>query len=217
MSWWVKAVIGLAVVAVLGALTVVPVRAVGNAVTPVSQTAVAAQGGCGSLTLDADLESSGRAPILDVWGLTRVEVTMTEPTITTASTDACDDVVLTGGVLVFDPNCDVPVEAPEDAALEVTAGEPEERCDGDGWSLVPWADAFTVEDLTPDGQSFAYAGERLSLGSSFVLGDRWCAGAQYFIEQRWTEGDGSYLNVPAEEIATGDLCIETRPATAGAL
>ena len=217
MSWWVKTVIGLAVVAMLGALTVVPARGVGEAVTPVSQTAVAAEGGCGSLTLEASLESSGRAPILDVWGLTRVDVTMVEPTITTATTDACeDDIVLTGGALVFDPNCDVPDEAPEDAAAEMIAGEPEERCGGDGWSLVPWSDAFTVEDLAPGGQSFTYSGERLSLGSALVLGDRWCAGVQYFIEQRWQNASGAGSNVPAEEIAAGDLCIETRPATSGA-
>ncbi|WP_084127817.1 hypothetical protein [Demequina sp. NBRC 110055] len=213
MAWWVKAGIGAAIVVVVAALTVVPVRAVGDAVTPVSQTAAAAQDGCGAITLEADLESSGRAPVLDVWGLTRVDVTMVEPTITTAATDACeDDVVLTGGVLVFDPNCDLPVEAPEELDAGLDPGAPEERCGGNGWSLVPWADSFALEDLVPGGQSFAYAGERLSLGSSFVLGDRWCAGAQYFIEQRW----GGTLNVPAEEIATGDLCIATRPAGASA-
>ncbi|WP_084102254.1 hypothetical protein [Demequina sp. NBRC 110051] len=212
MAWWVKTVIGLAAVAVLGALTVVPARAVGDAVTPVSQTAVAAQDGCGAITLEADLESSGRAPLLDLWGLTRVEVTLTDPTITTAATDTCDDdIVLTGGALVFDPNCDLPIETDEEALVDLGSGEPERRCGGDGWSLVPWADALALDDLAPGGQSFTYTGERLSLGSAFVLGDRWCAGAQYFIEQRW----GGNLNVPAEEIAAGDLCIETRPATSG--
>lgn len=217
MAWWVKAAIGLAVVAVLGALTVVPVRGVGDAVTPVSQMAVAAQDGCGAITLDATLESSGRAPLVDVWGLTRVEAAMIDPTITTVATEACeDDVVLTGGALVFDPNCDEPLVVDEQAAADTNPGEPEPRCGGDGWSLVPWADAFALKDLVPGGQSHTYTGERLSLGTSLVLGETWCAGSMLFVEQRWSNEGGSFVNVPAEEIAAGDLCIETRPATPSA-
>ncbi|WP_084077206.1 hypothetical protein [Demequina sp. NBRC 110057] len=211
MSWWVKVGVAVAALGVAAVLTAVPVRSVDGAATEVSQTATVVDGGCGEITLDATLESTGRAPLVDVWGLTRVEVTMVEPTITTARTQACtDDIVLTGGALVFDPDCDVPVEVNEDVDL-LEPGEPEPRCGGDGWVLQPWAGPSGLDGVEAGGQSFTYAGDRLPLGAGTTTHDRWCAGSQQYVEQRWETLAGINVDGPTAEVVDGDLCVPTRP------
>ncbi|WP_084038367.1 hypothetical protein [Demequina sp. NBRC 110053] len=176
MRGWIVAG-AVAVLLVLGAALIVPVRDGESSVVPFTVTA-SEEGHCGEVTVDGTAEVGRRVPLIDTGTIVSLDATLLDPTITVSPTDACDGDVdeLEGWASLVNPRCGEPwLPGPEeDAAGGFTSGAPGSdlgtRCDGT-------AIVMRVRSDGPDGASASWVGD-YSLGSSgaeLVGGDMvWC-------------------------------------------
>jgi len=202
VSWLIGG--GVALLALLAVVTAVPLRAqpVESQQLDVRATSSSPEApACATMRLTGTLESQQSTPLVDVWGLSEVEVALIEPVVKVGGEAPCaEDVRISDGqAFVYTPACDSPEWVESEEPIDRISDQ-QSLCGGNGIGFTA-----TVTDPAVNETTASHSTWRFDLGSSGVIAaDSWCLGTEFGVGHFiGNEFSGSTLDV-----VEGDSCVE---------
>jgi hypothetical protein len=201
VSWLIGG--GVAALALVLLLTTVPVTRHPAESQPIALHAVSSDSGvpaCATMRLEGELESQRTTPLVNLWGLTNVVVTIVAPSVAVGGEATCPEgfTINDGRAFLYTPECESPVLLDDESANEWP--EPEFRCEGNGVSFTAVVIDPELNEMTSNNSD-----SRFELGSSgLVSADQWCLGTDFWVSHNVNgSADGSSLDQ-----VDGDICVD---------